>query len=65
MTTFLFYNNYDKLNFLYAIGSHVSKLECLYDCLLDKMFLFNRNELIHITRIVWLCRLYIACALLV
>ena len=27
-------------------GSHVSTLECLYDCLLDIMFLFCRNKLI-------------------
>ena len=46
MTTSLFYSNYDKLHLLYADGSHVSTLECLYDCLLDNMFLFCRNKLI-------------------
>ena len=46
MTTFLFYSNYDKLHLLYVGGSHVSTLECLYDCLLDNMFLFFRNKLI-------------------
>ena len=40
MTTFLFNSNYDKLHLLYAGGSHVSTLECFYDCLLDYMFLF-------------------------
>ena len=43
---FSLYSNYDKLHFLYAGGSHVSTLECLYDCLFDNMFLFCRNELI-------------------
>ena len=35
-TSCLFYSNYDKLHFLYANGSHVLTIECLYDCLLDK-----------------------------
>ena len=42
----LFYSNYDKFKFLYVGGSHASTLECLYDCLLDIMFLFCRNKLI-------------------
>ena len=42
--TSLFYSNYDKLHLLYAGGSHVSRLECLYDCFLDNMFLFCRNK---------------------
>ena len=46
MNTSLFFNNYDKLHLLYAGGSHVSTLECLYDCLLDNMFLFCWNNLI-------------------
>ena len=46
MTTSLFYSNYDKLHLLYAGGSHVLTLECLYYCLLDNMFLFCRNKLI-------------------
>ena len=46
MTTSLFYSNYNKLHLLYAGGSHVSTQECLYDCLLDNMFLFCGNELI-------------------
>ena len=37
---FLFYNNYDKFNSLYAGGSHVSKLKCLYACRFDNMFYF-------------------------
>ena len=46
MPTFILYSNYDKLHFLYACGSHVLTLECLYDCLLHNMFLFCRNKLI-------------------
>ena len=47
MITHLFYCNYDdKLHFLYAGGSHVSTLKCLYDCLLDNIFLFYQNKLI-------------------
>ena len=30
-----FHCNYDKLRFLYAGGSHASKIECLYHCLFD------------------------------
>ena len=41
-----FFSNYDKFKFLYVGGSHASTLECLYDCLLDIMFLFCRNKLI-------------------
>ena len=42
----LFYSNYDEFKFLHVGGSHASTLECIYDCILDIMFLFCRNKLI-------------------
>ena len=48
MTTSLSYIimiNYTS-HLLYAGSGHVSTLECLYDCLLDNIFIFCRNKLI-------------------
>ena len=45
---YIYIYNFDKTHFLYASGSLVSTLECLYDCILDNMFLFCRNILNHI-----------------
>ena len=45
--SYIYIYNFDKIHFLYAGGSPVSTLECLYDCILD-MFLFCQNILNHI-----------------
>ena len=39
LTVHTFYHQ-DKQHLLFADGSHVSTLKCLYDCLLDNMFVF-------------------------
>ena len=39
---FFIYSSYDKLHFLYAGGSHVSTLDDVYDCHLDKVNWFYK-----------------------
>ena len=42
----------------HAGGSHASTLECLYDSLLDIMFLFSQNKLI----LILISSLFLKCS---